>query len=191
MGEVDSPLDQYIAFGLVVLVALWHLRGRPGLRVLAIGASAIDLVMQVLVAALGLALVVDPSGLTTNLDLGVAPTWDALAFSIPIALLAFTGLELVAALLRETKTEPRQVAGWTVGALLVTVLVYVMIAVAALSAYPSSRRPTRPRATPRRSRRRGSRRRWPGSRRRSARSSAAAAPRCARSWGSRPWHCCS
>ena len=144
VGEVDSPLDQYIAFGLVVLVALWHLRGRPGLRVLAIGASAIDLVMQVLVAALGLALVVDPSGLTTNLDLGVAPTWDALAFSIPIALLAFTGLELVAALLRETKTEPRQVAGWTVGALLVTVLVYVMIAVAALSAYPVEPAPDTP-----------------------------------------------
>ena len=60
VGGVDSPLDQYIAFGLVVLAALWHLRGRPGLRLLAIGASAIDLIMQLLVAALGIALVVDP-----------------------------------------------------------------------------------------------------------------------------------
>ena len=57
----------------------------------------------------------DTDKLTGPLNLGTAPTWDALAYSIPLAMVAFARLEIVANLLRETKKPgmalTREVAG--------------------------------------------------------------------------------
>ncbi len=45
----------------------------------------------------------DLDALTKPLDLGVTPTWNAIAYSIPLAMVAFTGIEIVATLIREAK----------------------------------------------------------------------------------------
>ena len=55
--------------------------------------AGLDLLTQLLLVVLGLALVFSPDALTQGVDVGIAPTWDELAFALPLALLAYTGLE--------------------------------------------------------------------------------------------------
>ena len=77
------------------------------------------------------------------IDLGTAPTWDALAFALPLGMLAYTGLETVANLAAEarepSKTVPRSLF-WGIGAV---VVVSVAVAVVGISAYPAHRVPGR------------------------------------------------
>ena len=47
---------------------------------------------------MGLLLLFDWTALTNNIDLGTKPTWNSLAFSLPIAMIGFTGLEKVTGL---------------------------------------------------------------------------------------------
>ena len=54
---------------------------------------------------LGLPLLFSLENLGQGTDLGTAPTWGDLAFAIPVAMLAYTGLETVANLAAETR-EP-------------------------------------------------------------------------------------
>jgi APA family basic amino acid/polyamine antiporter len=73
---------------------------------------------------------------TTGVDVGTAPTWHDLAFALPLAMLAFTGLETVANLASETrdpsKTIPRSLF-WGIGGV---VALSVLVAIVGLSAYP-------------------------------------------------------
>ncbi len=47
--------------------------------------------------------------LTSNVELGVAPTWDQFFIAIPIAMLAYTGVETVSNLAEEVRDPPRNV----------------------------------------------------------------------------------
>jgi amino acid transporter len=98
--------------------------------------AGLDLAVQLLLALLGLVLVFDVDRLTATLDLGVAPTWNAVAYSVPIAMVSFAGIEVVAALLRETKEPGQALARDTVLAVVTTIVVYAVLAVVALSAFP-------------------------------------------------------
>jgi APA family basic amino acid/polyamine antiporter len=75
--------------------------------------------------------------LSKGTDLGTAPTWGSIAFAIPVAMLAYTGLETVANLAAETRepgrTLPRSLFVGIGGAVVVSFL----IALVALSAYPA------------------------------------------------------
>ena len=62
-----------------------------------VAVSLLDLVVQAGMAVFGLALLFDWHALTADVDLGVKPTWSALAFAFPIAMIGFTGLEKVPA----------------------------------------------------------------------------------------------
>ena len=60
---------------------------------------------------LGFAFLFSLGALSKGVDLGIAPTWSSLAFALPLAMLAYTGLETVANLAAEIrepgKTLPR------------------------------------------------------------------------------------
>jgi APA family basic amino acid/polyamine antiporter len=93
---------------------------------------------------LGLALLFSVDRLGEGTDLGTAPTWSSIAFAVPLALLAFTGLETVANLAAETRepgrTLPRSLFAGIGGAVIVSVLVGAV----ALSAYPAHPDPDGP-----------------------------------------------
>ena len=61
----------------------------------------------------------------SSVDLGVAPTWTSLGYALPIALVAFTGVEIVAGLLQEAANPARPLRRITIGAIAATVLAYV------------------------------------------------------------------
>jgi basic amino acid/polyamine antiporter, APA family len=126
-----SPWDIVVAVGVIAVVALVRMVRRPSLYGLGIVVPALDLLTQLLLVVLGLVLVFSPHALAHGTSLGSNPSWHDLAFALPLAMLAFTGLETVANLAEEARRPgvdlPRSVFGVTV---------YAAIAVVALSAFP-------------------------------------------------------
>ena len=143
--------------------------------------ALVDMLAQLTLAILGLTAMGHIDVLTSSVDLGTAPTWTSLGYALPIALVAFTGVEIVAGLLQEAANPARPLRRITIGAIAATVLAYAVIAAAALSLLPVHPRRGRHRAMPAISRPSGARRRWQVPRRPSARrpSARAQATSCA------------
>ena len=74
---------------------------------LSIGLAVIDFGTQVLLVLLGFALVFSPDVLVNNIHWGTAPTWANLAVAIPVAMLAYTGVETVSNLAEEVLSAVR------------------------------------------------------------------------------------
>ncbi len=84
-----------------------------------------------------MALLFDTDALTAGTELGVTPSWHSIAFAIPLAMLAYTGLETVANLAEETRRPGRDLPRSLFSAIGLVVVLYVAIAVVALSAFPA------------------------------------------------------
>src|SRR3954464_2960642 len=131
-----SPWEIIVAVGVIAIVALVRMVPRPSLYGLGIVVPALDLLTQLLLVVLGLALVFSPHALTHGTSLGSNPSWHDLAFALPLAMLAFTGLETVANLAEEARRPGVDLPRSVFGAIATVVTVYAAIAVVALSAFP-------------------------------------------------------
>jgi len=69
----------------------------------------LDFSTQVLLVALGSVLIFRPHILISNVHLGVAPHWSGFLLAVPIAMIAYTGLETISNLAEETRDPPRDV----------------------------------------------------------------------------------
>jgi basic amino acid/polyamine antiporter, APA family len=132
----DTPADIVAGVVLIALLAIINIVGsRESARlnlVLAIG----DLATQVVVVVLGIALVLSPDTLVSNVELGVAPTWGDFALGIAVGMIAYTGIETLSNMSEEARDTPRTVptaVGWVIFAVL---SLYLLIPVVALSAMP-------------------------------------------------------
>ena len=130
-----APLDTLVGVGLVVGLALMRLAFRPSLYRFGIVLAVLDLVTQVVLIGLGLALLFSWDGLASGVHLGSVPSWGALAFALPLAMLAFTGIETVANLAQESR-KPDELPKNLFTAIGTVIGVYVLIAVVGLSAFP-------------------------------------------------------
>jgi APA family basic amino acid/polyamine antiporter len=96
----------------------------------------LDLVTQVFVAIIGLALLFDHQVLLSNVKWGVAPTWSQLIHGVSISMIAYTGIETISNLAEEART-PGKTIPRAVGLVVLTVLIiYAPISTVALSAMP-------------------------------------------------------
>ena len=132
------PWDVVVGVAAILAIAAVRLFRRPGLYTAGIGVAVLDLVTQLLVVMLGLALLFSPDALTRGIELGSAPSWSDLAFALPLAMLAYTGLETVANLAEEARRPGVDIPRSLLGAIGVVVILYVAIAVVGLSAFPVS-----------------------------------------------------
>ena len=132
-----GALEIAVALSVIGFVAVDNLTGVTARRLRRrVIVTAFDLVLQASVIALGLALAFHPEHLSQSIDLGSAPSASNLAFALPIAVIAFTGLEAAANLAGEgsiNRREMRRLLG--PGAALI-VLIYVGIAFVGVSALP-------------------------------------------------------
>jgi APA family basic amino acid/polyamine antiporter len=132
-----GALEIVVALGVIVFVALDNLTGvsarRLRRRVIVTG---IDLAVQVSVIVLGLVLVFDPSHLTDAVNIGTDPTVRNLLFALPLAVIAFTGLEAAASLGGEVTATPQEVKRLIGPGAALIVTIYVGIAVVAVGALP-------------------------------------------------------
>ena len=132
------PWDVIVGVAAILAIAAVRLFRRPGLYSAGIGVAVLDLVTQLLVVMLGLALLFSPDALTRGIELGSAPSWSDLAFALPLAMLAYTGLETVANLAEEARRPGVDIPRSLLGAIGVVVILYIAIAVVGLSAFPVS-----------------------------------------------------
>jgi basic amino acid/polyamine antiporter, APA family len=133
-----NPGDVIVAVSVIALVAGVRLVRRPWLYGFGILVPALDLLTQLLLVVLGFALVFSPHALTRGMSLGTHPSWHAIAFSLPLAMLAFTGLETVANYAAETRRPGIDLPRSLFGGIATVVTVYVAIAVVAISAFPGA-----------------------------------------------------
>ncbi len=126
------------AIVIVVLVAL-NIVGVTEAAKLAISFAVIDFATQLLLVAIGFALVFSPAVLVDNVHWGVAPTWSSLAISIPVAMLAYTGVETVSNLAEEARDPVRTVPNAYKLVALAVFAIYFTLPAIALSAMPVER----------------------------------------------------
>ena len=96
------------AIVIVVLVAL-NMVGVTEAAKLSITLAVIDFATQLLLVVIGFVLVLNADVLRDNVHWGVAPTWSNLAIAIPVAMLAYTGVETVSNLAEEARDPVRTV----------------------------------------------------------------------------------
>ncbi len=131
-GEVLTAVAIVAGAALVNVLGWWGFRRRRLLVALAAG----DIVVQVLLIVVGLAVALDPAALTQNLDLFNSPSAADAIYALVIATVAFAGIEAAADLAPDlTWDAPDLRRAVTVGAALLPV-VYAGVAAVALMAVP-------------------------------------------------------
>jgi APA family basic amino acid/polyamine antiporter len=135
-GLRESPWDVIGAVLVVVGLTVARLVKRTKLHTGAVAIAGLDLGVQLLLVLLGLAFLVTPDALDAGLGVseGLAPS--ELAFALPLAMLAYTGLETVANLAEETREPGRALPRSLFSSIGLVVLVTAAIAVIGLTAYP-------------------------------------------------------
>jgi APA family basic amino acid/polyamine antiporter len=132
------PGDVIVGCVVIAGIAISRLVARTrGLHSFGFVVALLDLVTQILLVALGFAFLFSPHMLKQGLDLGTSPSWYQLTFAVPLAFLAYTGLETVANLAGETKEPGRDLPRSLFSAIGAVVLVTVLIALVGLSAFPA------------------------------------------------------
>jgi APA family basic amino acid/polyamine antiporter len=103
--------------------------------------AVVDFSTQLLLVALGFVLIFSPHVLVSNVHFGVAPTWSAFALAIPVAMIAYTGIETVSNLAEEARdplrSVPRAIA-WVAGAVFAIYFTLPSIALTALPVHKTS-----------------------------------------------------
>jgi APA family basic amino acid/polyamine antiporter len=93
---------------IVALVLLNVIGVREAAR-LNIVLALIDFSTQLLLVGIGAALIFHPHTLVANVHLGLAPHWSQFFLAIPIAMIAYTGMETISNLSEETRDPTRDV----------------------------------------------------------------------------------
>ncbi|TML88010.1 MAG: APC family permease [Actinobacteria bacterium] len=139
--EVDAlnkkPWDVVVAVGMIAAIAATRLVRRPALYTFGFAVPVLDLVTQLLLVIVGFAVIFSPHALTLGVSLGHEPSWHAIAFALPLAMLAYTGLETVANFAEEVRRPGRDLPRSLFSAIGLVVVLYVLIACVGLSAFPA------------------------------------------------------
>ena len=93
--------------------------------------------MQLLVVVLGFAFVFSPEVLTNGFDLSPGQGWHDVLFALPLAMLAYTGLETVANLAEETREPGTTLPRSLFSSIGLVVIMTVLIAVVGVCAFPA------------------------------------------------------
>ena len=131
-----NPWD--IVGGVVVIAALVVLNvvGVQESAKVNVVLAVTDFATQLLLVLLGFVLVFSPHILVSNVHFGVAPTWSDFFLSIPIAMLAYTGIETVSNMSEEARDPLRTVPRAVTYVAIAVFAIYFTLPWVALSAMP-------------------------------------------------------
>jgi APA family basic amino acid/polyamine antiporter len=131
-----GPGDVIFGIALVAGLAALNVKGTEESSKLNLVLAVADLVTQVALVVIGLALVFDPDLLVAQVDFGVAPTFGDFALGIAVGMVAYTGIETISNMAEEARDAPRTIPNG-VGLVVVAVIVlYALLPAIALSAMP-------------------------------------------------------
>jgi basic amino acid/polyamine antiporter, APA family len=130
------PVD-IIGGGLVVLLlAGLNIVGVKEAAGLNIFLALADLGTQALLVVIGLFVVFSPETLQSNVHLGVTPSWTDFIISIPVAMVAYTGIETISNMAEEAIDPPRHVPRSIMYVVVAVFAIYAFLPSVALSAMP-------------------------------------------------------
>jgi APA family basic amino acid/polyamine antiporter len=132
-----NPWDVVVGVGVIMGVALVRLVRRSAFYRYGIVVAVLDLLTQLMLVVLGFAFLFSGEALTHGVSIGTHPTWHQIVFALPLAMLAYTGLETVANLAEETREPGRDLPRSLFSGIGLVVVIYVAIALVALSAFPA------------------------------------------------------
>ncbi|MEN3313367.1 MAG: basic amino acid/polyamine antiporter, family [Actinomycetota bacterium] len=133
----SNPWDIVGGAVVVVFLVLLNIVGIREAARLNILLAVLDFATQLLLVLVGFALIFDHHVVfDANLHWGVAPTWGQFFLAIPIAMIAYTGIETVSNLAEEARDPPRDIPRsitWVAGAVFA---IYFTLPLIALSGLP-------------------------------------------------------
>jgi APA family basic amino acid/polyamine antiporter len=133
----ENPWDIVGGVAVVVVLVLLNIVGIQEAARLNIFLAVVDFATQLLLVIVGFALIFDPHIVfSANIHWGVAPTWQHFLLAIPIAMIAYTGIETVSNLAEEARDPPRDIPrsiSWVAAAVFA---IYFTLPLIALSALP-------------------------------------------------------
>ena len=132
----ENPWD--IIGGAVVIAVLVGLnivgiREAAGLNIFL---AVVDFATQLLLVLLGFVLVLSPHILVDNVDFGMTPTWGDFFLAIPVAMIAYTGIETVSNLAEEARDPARNVPRAYLLTVIAVWVIFFTLPAIALSALP-------------------------------------------------------
>jgi APA family basic amino acid/polyamine antiporter len=133
-----NPWDVVIGVAVVLGIAAVRLVRRSAFYRYGIVVAVLDLLTQLLLVVLGFAFLFSGDALTHDVSIGTHPSWHQILFALPLAMLAYTGLETVANLAEEAREPGRDLPRSLFSGIGLVVLIYVAIALVALSAFPAT-----------------------------------------------------
>jgi APA family basic amino acid/polyamine antiporter len=131
-----QPGDVYAGAAVCALLVLLNVVGVKEAAGLNIFLALADLGTQALLVVIGLVVVFSPETLTANVDLGVTPSWRDFIVAIPVAMVAYTGIETVSNMAEEAIDPPRHVPRAIMYVVLAVFAIYAFLPSVALSALP-------------------------------------------------------
>src|SRR6476659_1109327 len=133
----ENPWDIVGGVVVVVFLVLLNIIGIQEAARLNIVLAVIDFATQLLLVLLGFALIFDPHVVfSANIHWGVAPTWSAFLLAIPIAMIAYTGIETVSNLAEEARDPVRSIPRALSWVAIAVFAIYFTLPWIALSAMP-------------------------------------------------------
>jgi APA family basic amino acid/polyamine antiporter len=131
-----NPWDVVVGVGVVLILVALNIIGIKEAAGLNIVLAVVDFATQILLVLLGFALIFSPHTLTSNVHWGVAPSWSAFALAIPVAMIAYTGIETVSNLAEEARDPSRSIPGSIRYVAVAVFAIYFTLPLVALSALP-------------------------------------------------------
>jgi APA family basic amino acid/polyamine antiporter len=132
----QNPWDIVVGAAVIVLLVALNIVGIQESARINVGLAGIDFATQVLLVLLGFVLVFSPHTLTTNVHFGTAPTWNHFLLAIPIAMIAYTGIETVSNLSEEARDPVRSIPRSILMVAIAVFAIYFTLPMIALSAMP-------------------------------------------------------
>ena len=131
-----APADIIGSIVVIAALAALNVKGTQESAKLNLVLAVGDLLTQVILVAIGIALVLSPQTLIDNIHLGVAPSWGNFALGIAVGMVAYTGIETISNMAEEAKDASRTVPQGTGLVVAAVIGLYALIPIVALSAMP-------------------------------------------------------
>ena len=122
-----------IVIAFLVALNILGIREAAGLNIFL---AVVDFATQLLLVIVGFSLIFSWHTLEGNVHFGVAPTWRNFALAIPVAMIAYTGIETVSNLAEEARDPPRNIPASIRFVAIAVFVIYFTLPMIALSALP-------------------------------------------------------
>ena len=131
-----NPWDVIVGIVVVILLVGINIVGVKEAAALNVVLAVVDFATQLLLVSLGFVLIFSPHVLKANIHFGTAPSWANFALAIPVAMIAYTGIETVSNLAEEARDPRRTIPGAIRLVAVAVFAIYFTLPLVALSALP-------------------------------------------------------